>query len=72
MCNSKCFVKPQKMGLIDILGIRGQFGLEKNLETKVVNLELKDGETQTVAVLKSDLDFLENIKKISTVKEFLA
>ncbi len=72
MCNSKCFVKPQKMSLIDILGTRGQFGLEKNLETKVVNLELKDGETQTVAVLKSDLDFLENIKKISTVKEFSA
>lgn len=60
------------MSLIDILGTRGQFGLEKNLETKVVNLELKDGETQTVAVLKSDLDFLENIKKISTVKEFSA
>ena len=70
MCNSKCFAKPQKMSLIDILGTRGQFGLEKNIETEVVNLELKDGESQTIAVLKSDLDFLENIKKVSLVKSF--
>lgn len=70
MCNSKCFAKPQKMSLIDILGTRGQFGLEKNIATEVVNLELKDGESQTIAVLKSDLDFLENIKKVSLVKSF--
>lgn len=70
MCNSKCFAKPQKMSLIDILGTRGQFGLEKNIETEVVNLELKNGESQTIAVLKSDLDFLENIKKVSLVKSF--
>lgn len=70
MCNSKCFAKPQKMSLIDILGTRGQFGLEKNIETEVVNLELKDGESQTIAVLKSDLDFLENIKKVSLLKSF--
>lgn len=70
MCNSKCFAKPQKMSLIDILSTRGQFGLEKNIETEVVNLELKDGESQTIAVLKSDLDFLENIKKVSLVKSF--
>lgn len=67
MCNSKCFAKPQKMSLIDILSIRGQFGLEKNLETEVVNLELKDGETQTIAMLKSDLELLG---KISSVKSF--
>lgn len=70
MCNSRCFAKPQKMSLIDILGTRGQFGLEKNIETEVVNLELKNGESQTIAVLKSDLDFLENIKKVSLVKSF--
>ena len=42
------------MSLMDILSIRGHFGLEKDLETEVVNLELKDGETQTIAILKSD------------------
>lgn len=70
MCNSKCFAKPQKMSLMDILSIRGHFGLEKDLETEVVNLKLKDGETQTIALLKSDLEFLEKIKKVPSVKSF--
>lgn len=52
MCSSKCFAKPQKVTLKDILKARSEFGEAKGLET----IEVAD-----LKILKEDFDYISEL-----------
>lgn len=56
MCNSKCFAKPEKMKLLDILKMRGDFARSKGKETTQV--KLKD---ESFDLANQDIELLREI-----------
>lgn len=57
MCSSKCFAKPQKMTLLQILQERATFGESKNLELVDFNIG-----SNSIKLLAEDAAFLNSLR----------
>lgn len=58
MCSSKCFAKPQKMTLLQILQERAAFGESKNLG--IVDFDIG---SNSIKILAEDAAFLNSLKR---------
>lgn len=56
MCSSKCFAKPEKMSLLDILKMRGDFAKSKEKDVESVRFE-----NEIVNISSQDYDLLKTL-----------